>query len=208
MTLEEPPSPERSMSRPQDSVGMAVGVGVTLCPYNELWPLEFERVRGELKDAFSDSLVSINHVGSTAVPGLVAKPIIDILVGIADLEKSLELVPAFEALGFVFRPDDDLPDRHYLPRTVDGLRCHHVSMAEPSSRHFQNTLVFREALRGNPDLANRYATLKRELADSAGAKRLEYLNGKTDFILDVLWGHGGEIGGDYPMRNLGSRPEQ
>jgi len=187
---------------------MSVGVGVTLCPYNELWPLEFERVRHELKGALPESLTSINHVGSTSIPGLVAKPIVDILVGVKDLEKSLELVPALEALGFEYRSDDDLPDRHYLPRTVDGLRCHHISMAEPTSRHFQNTLIFRDALRGNPDLANRYATLKRHLAESAGTKRLEYLNGKTDFIVDVLWGHGGEIGGDYPMRNLGSRAKE
>ena len=184
---------------------MAVGAGVTLCPYNELWPLEFERVREELKTTLSDRVSTIHHVGSTSVPGLSAKPIVDILVGVADLEASLDLVPLFEGLGFVFRADDDLPDRHYLPRTVEGLRRHHVSLAEPTSRHYQNTLIFRDALRGNPDLANRYATLKHRLAESVGTRRLDYLNGKTDFITAILWGHGGEVGGDYPMRNLGAR---
>jgi len=186
------------------SVGMKPG-RVVVCPYSPDWPGEFEKVAQELRRSLPDWIVSIDHVGSTSVPGLDAKPIIDILVGVPNLARGLELVPFLESLGFEYRASDDLPDRHYFPRTLEGLRKHHVSVAEPGSRHFRNSLVFRDALRQTPELAGRYAALKRQLAREVGAVRFAYLNGKTDFILSVLRDFGGEVGGEYPTRNLGSR---
>ncbi|MFA9477358.1 GrpB family protein [Phycisphaerales bacterium AB-hyl4] len=126
---------------------MKVGAGVSIAPYNPLWPDEFDRVRTELLDTLPSWILSIEHVGSTSVPGLDAKPIIDILVAVPNLSASLTLVPALEGLGFVYRPDDELPDRHYFPRTVAGLRRHHLSLAEPRSWHYQNSVNFRDALR-------------------------------------------------------------
>ena len=189
---------------PQDSVGMRIGEGIELVPYNPLWPEEFTRVRGELLSALASSIVSIDHVGSTAIPGLDAKPIIDILVAVPDLEQSLALRPTLEGLGFQYRPDE-LPDRHYFPRTIDGLRRHHVSLAEPGSWHHRNSLTFRDALRRDPQLAARYGDLKRRLAAEVGTRRLDYLNGKTDFILEVLRTQGCEASADYPIRDLGTR---
>lgn len=183
---------------------MKRGAGIVVRPYHRLWPAEFERVRRELAYTLPSWIMSIEHVGSTSVPGLDAKPIIDILVGVPDLDRCLELVPTLEVLGFEHRPDDDLPDRHYFPRTIGGLRRHHVSVAQPSSRHHRNTLVFRDALRRDTNLADRYAELKRRLAATVGLDRLSYLNGKTDFILGVLEAEGAEVSDDYPTRNLGS----
>ena len=186
--------------RPQDSVGMRRGVEIIVSPYNPLWPAEFERVRTELAAALPDWILSIDHVGSTSVPGLDAKPIIDISVAIPDLQAGLSLASTLERLGFRYRPDDGLPDRHYFPRTVEGLRRHHLSLAEPDSWHRRNSLVFRDALRRDPELARRYGALKRHLAESVGTRRLDYLNGKTDFILDVLEKEGHEPSPDYPVR--------
>ncbi len=174
-------------------------------PYDPRWPLEFERVRSELLAVLPSWVISIEHVGSTAVPGLDAKPIIDILVAVPSLDEGMELRKPLESIGFEYRPADELPDRHYFPRTVDHLRLHHVSVSEPSSRHSRNSLIFRNALRANPELAAEYAALKRKLARDVGAVRFAYLNGKTDFILSVLREFGGEVGGDYPTRQLGSR---
>ena len=174
------------MSGSENSVGMPVGDVITIAPYDSRWPAEYERVRSELSDALGDRVVAVHHVGSTSVPGLDAKPIIDILVTVRNLEESLALRPELEALGFVYRPDDEIPDRHYFPRTVGGLRRHHVSLAEPDSRHSRNTLAFRNALRADRLLASRYAALKRGLAKAAGTDRLAYLNGKTAFILGVV----------------------
>ncbi len=187
-----------------DSVGMEKGAGIVVRPYDEAWPLEFERVREELIRWLAPWIISVDHVGSTSVPGLEAKPIVDILVGVPDLVEALAVVPTLESLGFEYRAKDDLPDRHYFPRTLDGLRKHHVSLAEPSSRYSRNTLIFRDALRVDPEIARRYAVLKRRLAEEVGTVRLAYLNGKTDFVLEVLAAHGGEVGGNYPSADLGS----
>lgn len=185
--------------RPQDSVGMRRGGEITLAPYDPLWPEEFARVRDELVAALPDWIISVDHVGSTSVPGLDAKPIIDINVAVPDLQDSLSLVPTLEALGFVYRVDDELPDRHYFPRTTGGLRRHHLSLAEPDSWHRRNSLTFRDALRRDPDLSRRYGALKRRLAESVGRDRLAYLNGKTDFVLGVLRAEGLQPARDYPL---------
>ena len=187
-----------------DSVGMEKGAGIVVRPYDEAWPLEFERVREELIRWLPPWIISVDHVGSTSVPGLEAKPIIDILVGVPDLVEALAVVPTLKSLGFEYRAKDDLPDRHYFPRTLDGLRKHHVSLAEPSSRYSRNTLIFRGALRRDSEIARQYAVLKQRLAEEVGTVRLAYLNGKTDFVLEVLAAHGGEVGGNYPSADLGS----
>lgn len=157
-------------------------------------------MRAELTAALPAWILSIDHVGSTSVPGLGAKPIIDISVAVPDLRESLAVIPTLEGLGFRYRGDDDLPDRHYLPRTVAGLRRHHLSLAEPDSWHRRNSLTFRDALRRDPQLARRYGELKRRLAGSVGADRPAYLNGKTEFILNVLRAEGCEPAPDYPVR--------
>ncbi|NND00094.1 MAG: GrpB family protein, partial [Gammaproteobacteria bacterium] len=92
---------------------MKIGSEIEIFRYDPAWAVEFESVRAELKSICGNSMLTVNHVGSTSVPGLDAKPIIDILVGIKDFEQSLQLTPALENLGFVYRPDDELPDRHY-----------------------------------------------------------------------------------------------
>ena len=185
-------------------VGMLKGAGIVLSAYDPRWPEEFERVRDELSVACRDRIVGIEHVGSTSVPGLAAKPIIDVLLLVPDLEEALTLVPTMGSLGFEYRVRDELPDRHYFPRTERGLRVHHVSMAEPASRLARNTLIFRDALRADDGLALRYEALKRRLAVEVGTARLAYLNGKTDFIHAVLEASGGELGGDYPTVYLGT----
>ena len=185
--------------RSSDSIGMEKGAGIVVRPYHESWPIEFERVRQELARALPPWIISVNHVGSTSVPGLDAKPIIDILVAVPDLADALELVPMLESLGFEYRPKDDLPDRHYFPRTVAGLRLHHVSLAEPGSRYFRNTQIFCDALRADSAIAREYASLKRRLAAEVGTIRLAYLNGKTDFVQGVLAANGGEVGSPLLM---------
>lgn len=178
---------------------MRRGGTTTLAPYSPLWPDEFARVREELAKGLPEWVLSIDHVGSTSVPGLDAKPIIDVSIAIPDLQASLSLVPTLERLGFRYRPDDELPDRHYFPRTVSGLRRHHLSLAEPASWHRRNSLVFRDALRRDTELARKYVALKRRLAASVGNDRLAYLNGKTDFVLGVLRAEGHEPPSDYPI---------
>ena len=109
-------------------------------------------------------------------------------------------------LGFMLGPDDNLPDRHYFRKGGDRVRTHHLSLAESGSQCYLNQTVFRDALRDNPELADRYSKLKRDLADAHRTDHLAYLNGKTDFVITILRGRGVIVAdGDYPRHILGHR---
>ncbi len=158
---------------------------VTLVPYDLRWPQHFERVRHELRTLGRDVL-AVHHVGSTAVPGLCAKPLFNVLVSVADLELARTLIPQLERLGYEFRPNHDLEDRLFFRRRAGGLRTHHLSLSEPSSPHHVATLAFRDALRADAKLARSYAELKMRLARRFPNDRESYILGKTEFVLEVL----------------------
>jgi GrpB-like predicted nucleotidyltransferase (UPF0157 family) len=163
---------------------------VTVLPYDARWPTLFADAATELKRELAGRILSIEHVGSTAIPGLCAKPILDILVGVPDFESARQLIPALTSLRYEFRPDEEIPDRHYFRRRNSEVRTHHLSLAEPGSSHYQQTIVFRDALRSNPAVARAYADLKLELAKRFPLDRSAYLEGKTEFVHSVLRSHG------------------
>lgn len=160
---------------------------VRVVPYDPEWVHQFEQAEGDLAEALGPAALAIHHVGSTSVPGLAAKPILDLLVGVADLEKALSLVPAIEGLGYRFHPGEDTPDRHYFRRwAAPELRTHHLSLAERTSAHYLETLAFRDALRADEERARAYGRIKQELALRHPGDRKAYLAGKSAFIQDVL----------------------
>jgi GrpB-like predicted nucleotidyltransferase (UPF0157 family) len=168
-----------------DSLGLNSGE-VVVVPYDPRWPAAFEAAAGELRAALGGAILAVHHVGSTSVPGLCAKPVLDILVSVADFNEARRLAPQLESLGYEFRPDEDIPDRHYFRRKRGMVRTHHLSLAEPGSLHHRVTVAFRDALRADGDLAASYANLKWQLARSFPRDREAYLNGKTQFVKDVL----------------------
>lgn len=126
-------------------------------------------------------------MGSTSVPGLSAKPILDVLVSVPNLAEAEQLAPRLEGLGYEFRPEEEIPDRHYFRRPPGGeLRTHHLSLAEPDSRHHRATLAFRDALRRDRELARSYARLKEGLAQRFPFDRPAYIAGKSAFVEEVL----------------------
>jgi GrpB-like predicted nucleotidyltransferase (UPF0157 family) len=159
---------------------------VIVVAYDTRWPALFETTATELRKALGPSILAVHHVGSTSVPGLCSKPILDMLVSISDLNAGLELVAVLEPLGYEFRPDEEIPDRHYFRRRIGTTRTHHLSLAEPGSQHHRATLAFRDALRRDAQLATTYAELKVILARAFHLDRPEYLEGKAKFIQDVL----------------------
>ena len=161
-----------------------------LVGYDDRWPKQFLELRASLYEALQDRILSVHHVGSTAVPGLAAKPILDVLIGVAEFDAALEFVPLLENLGVEFRPNDDIPDRHFFRVQRDGLRTHNLSLAVPTSRHFVNSLVFRDALRESPELAREYEALKVDLLQQYYDGR-HVTDGKTEFVRGVLASHGG-----------------
>ena len=159
---------------------------VRLVPYDPRWAVLFEQTAGELRDALGSAALAVHHVGSTAVPGLTAKPILDLLVAIPDFAHGTALVPRLGALGYEFRPHEETPDRHFFRRRSGTTRTHHLSLAEPGSHYHRVTLAFRDALRADPDLAERYGRLKRRLADEFPRDREGYIAGKTEFVTRAL----------------------
>ncbi|WP_405283860.1 GrpB family protein [Gaopeijia maritima] len=163
-----------------------------LVPHDDRWAELFDRLRVSLTRRLGDRILSVHHVGSTSVPGLSAKPILDVLIGVQSLAASLECVPILAELGFEHGPEDDIPDRHYFRGQRGGLRTHHLSLAEESSAHFINSLVFRDALRESPELVRAYETLKRDLY-ATRKRKSELHRGKSSFVAQVLRERGGVV---------------
>jgi GrpB-like predicted nucleotidyltransferase (UPF0157 family) len=169
------------------ALGLESGT-VVVVPYDNRWAQLFDEAAAELRAAIGAHIIDVHHVGSTAIPGLAAKPVLDLLVTVPDFERARSLVPMLATLGYEFRPQEEIPDRHYFRRLRGTTRTHHLSLAEPDSQHHRVTIAFRDALRRNSMLAREYAALKLELAARFPRDRLAYLDGKTEFVLRVLAG--------------------
>jgi GrpB-like predicted nucleotidyltransferase (UPF0157 family) len=166
------------------ALGLVSGRPV-LVDHDPRWAGIFQQLRVELLSRLTGRILNVYHVGSTSVPGLRAKPVLDVLVGVPDLDASLSCVPVLAELGFVYGPDDDLPDRHYFRGSAGGLRTHHLSLAEPDSAYYRDTLAFRDALRASPELAREYEALKERLIAEHVPGRPFHI-GKTEFVARVL----------------------
>lgn len=162
---------------------------VEIMPYDPRWPSLFEQERRFLVDRFPADLVRrIEHFGSTAVPGLAAKPIIDMLVEVTSLERArLEIVPVLETLGYdafwrATRGEDGPPFyAWFIKRNGKGERTHHIHMVEAHFEHWER-LRFRDYLRSHPECARRYQALKEDLCAAFAEDRIAYTKAKTGFI--------------------------
>jgi len=165
-----------------------VNDGIVLVEYDSRWPGVFEAEAARVRAALGgDSVVAVEHIGSTAVPGLAAKPIIDLLVGVTSLGCGGEVTPALEAIGYEAQGEFGIPGRLFFEkRGVGAVRTHHLHMAEPGGEFWTEELLFRDYLRAHPDEARAYERLKRDRARRFRFQRAEYTASKTDYILDVL----------------------
>lgn len=156
------------------------------------WRTRFEAERARLREAFerarvADEVVAIEHVGSTAVPGLAAKPVVDILVGLRAWPASPQAIEAMEALGYVHRGEAGIVGRHYLQDAPPGQpRTRQIHAVAHGGRIWREQLRFRDHLRTHPRDRDAYARLKRELARTHRHDVMGYLEGKRPLIRDVL----------------------
>ena len=162
---------------------------VRLMPYNPIWSVLFEREKEHLLVCLPGELINrIEHFGSTAVPGLAAKPIIDILVEVTSLEETKKrIAPILESQGYDYfwRPTwgDDTPPFYawFIKRDSEGNRTHHIHMVEHHFEHWER-LLFRDYLIEHPDVAKEYQDLKNRLYKAHPNDRIVYTKGKTEFI--------------------------
>jgi GrpB-like predicted nucleotidyltransferase (UPF0157 family) len=161
---------------------------VEIEPYNDTWPRTFLAERTLLIQVLRPWLSGpIEHVGSTAVPGLAAKPIIDIMAAVNDLETSRPALEKLREIGYCYAPyRADV--MHWLCKPSPELRTHHLHLVPFESPLWFERLAFRDLLAANPVLANEYAALKYHLAGAHRHDRERYTEAKGPFIEGVLRG--------------------
>lgn len=158
---------------------------INVVPYDPEWVGEFVREAAAIRVALSDVLVRVEHVGSTAVPGLPAKPIIDIQVSVGDIDAREPFVLPLERLGYLFAPDPDSPDYHFFGKPRGRPRRYHVHVCAAGSDEEVRHLVVRDFLRSHSEEAGRYAEFKHELARFTQHDRVAYIEGKEPFMRDL-----------------------
>lgn len=161
---------------------------VRLEPYTERWPARFRRIKGRIGRGLSDFGPRIEHIGSTAVPGLVAKPTIDVAVGLPSLDAAEQAILLLQPLGYEFVPEfgERTADAIYLIRGPIDFRSEHVFLLEDGGGMWHRYLSFRDYLRTHPDIRGEYEALKHDLADRYPNDRPSYTASKADFIERVV----------------------
>lgn len=148
------------------------------------WDVRYEQWRGRLQNALGAAAVRIEHMGSTAVAGLAAKPIVDVLVGVRALDNEAAYVPQIEGLGLQLR-SRDLLHRYFRP-FAGRPRDVHIHVCAAGSAWEREHLVFRDRLRTDPGMRDEYAKVKRAAAALWHDDRVAYTEAKSEFILDVI----------------------
>ena len=185
---------------------------IEIAEYDTRWPRMFEQERCRLIGQFAqfDIIELIEHIGSTAVPGLAAKPVLDILLGVgnkdildvhseeawnAEADKHIsprgprlhvELVDGLARLGYVYRGEASIPGRLFFRKDTGGHRTHHIHVAKFGGDFWQSHLLFRDYLRAHPEWAHAYGELKRKLAMEHGHSRAADTDAKTPLINELL----------------------
>jgi GrpB-like predicted nucleotidyltransferase (UPF0157 family) len=174
----------------EEKIARVVKECVDVVPPDPRWAELFRREKQHLASCLPCELIRrIEHFGSTAVPGLCAKPIVDMLVEVTDLQETRRrIAPILESQGYDFfwRPshDDGKPPYYawFIKRDQNGVRTHHIHMVEKSFRHHWDRLLFRDYLVRHPKVARQYAGLKQGLAAEHRADRVAYTRAKSEFV--------------------------
>ena len=156
-------------------------------PYDPNWKKEFERIRNYLMEQIGDLVLKIKHVGSTSVPGLCAKPIIDIVAVMESYDVFPEIVSRLEKVGYIHVGDQGIKEREVFKRLIpDDFMDYHFYVYPKDSEENRRQTIFRNALLNNKEIANEYGKLKMRLIDEVNGDRILYTDSKTDFILGVI----------------------
>ncbi len=158
---------------------------VEIVEHDPAWAAEFAVLEGRLRAALGDAAVRIEHIGSTAVPGLAAKPVLDVQVSVRSLEPGDDFRAPLQALGFVYRAENPERTKRYF-REPPGQRRVHLHVRQAGSFAEQFPLLFRDYLRVHPDRADAYATVKRDCARRFRHDRQGYVEAKDAFVWQLI----------------------
>lgn len=159
-------------------------MGIEIADYDPRWPALAAEAISELTDALPGAFVRIEHFGSTSVPGLAAKPVIDLMAGVTSLDFAVALADKLAALGYL-AADNGMSGRLFFYRDHDGVRTHHLHVVPDESLDTRNEILLRDYLRRKPADAAQYGALKRDLA-AHSSDGLAYTEAKTEFIQRIV----------------------
>lgn len=171
-------------------------VKIELTPYDPAWRTTYRREAEAILSAMPGAIIEIHHVGSTAVPGLVAKPVIDILVSVWRLEQVDDQINSLGDLGYTNKGEYGIEGRRYLTKGTAERDSFHVHVFQAAHSELSRHVVFRDYLIAHPEAAEAYAALKRGLAQSEWNSTSDYSEAKTEFIRQTFsladeWRRGG-----------------
>ncbi len=161
---------------------------VIVVPYQTAWPIQFLEIASELVEVIRARGAQLEHIGSTAVPGLCAKPVLDVLLGVAELQSIKENMPHLRTLGYRYRPEYEaqLPERRYFVRDAAALPRVHLHVVLLDGDLWRAHIAFRDTLRRDESLARQYAELKWQLAKQYRHDKESYTEAKAPFIRQIL----------------------
>lgn len=157
-----------------------------LVPHRAEWKSFFESEADLLREAVGDYIVAVEHIGSTAISGLDAKPIIDILAGVLTAEDAAKCLAPLVRISYEYRGEQGIAGRFYFRKGNGDVSTHHLNIVEMTSDFWRSHLLFRDYLRQHAEAAQEYGSLKRELAVTHKGNRPAYTEAKSNFIESVL----------------------
>jgi GrpB-like predicted nucleotidyltransferase (UPF0157 family) len=159
---------------------------IVLVPYDPRWCSDFEQESASVRAALGDLLMALHHIGSTAIPGIVAKPVVDMLAVVTDVVLLDTRAHLLEDLGYEAMGEFGIEGRRYFRKnSKEGARTHQIHAFAGGAPEIDRHLAFRDYLRGHPDEAQQYENLKLELARHFITDTASYTDGKTEFIREI-----------------------
>jgi GrpB-like predicted nucleotidyltransferase (UPF0157 family) len=168
----------------KSSIGLKRGT-VKVIPYRKQWVTEFEKEKTRILNVCGKKIVAVEHIGSTSIPGLVSKPIIDIAVGIPRLKDAKQLLPILKKLGYHFYKDFQR-QRLFVAKGPNERRTHYLHVMRYNGVKWNSDQLFRNYLRNHPKKVKEYSRLKKKLSKTFSEDRDAYSAGKNDFIKSVI----------------------
>lgn len=166
-------------------IGLKRGT-VKLVSYNPKWKTSFEREKKRIQKALGNLAISIEHVGSTAIPELSAKPIIDIAIIVKSIKSPGKLVRILESLGYEFKKDDDVLGRLFFTKGPESKRTHYIHVVKFKGKEWKKLTLFRDYLLSHKQAIQKCSGLKNKLAKDYALDRKSYTSGKNEFIRDII----------------------
>ncbi len=159
---------------------------VEVVSHNPRWRNAFEAEAKHIGDALGENVLAIHHIGSTAIPNIYAKPVIDLLIEVRDITKVDERSSAMESLGYEVMGEFGIPGRRYFRKdNQEGIRTYQIHSFENGSAQVKRHLAFRDYMIAHPEAARKYSELKIKLAKEHSQNMDGYIDGKSGFIEEI-----------------------